>query len=175
MSIKRFRLVCSIASVLLKVGAGVSIIGVLLVWFLSLFNLLNPSFTLDFSDAQIFSMGSILSEAEEKIIGHILGPLFFIILGLIFWKGSQSFDELYLGKSPFRSSFAQSIRRIALSLIAFDLLSPIAYSIVRSIITGQLSYFLRFTSMFMIGLILYVVSEILFYGIHLQEFSDDTV
>lgn len=176
MSIKRFRLVCSIASVLLKVGAGVSIIGVAIVAIFSLFGIFNPSFSVDFSDSQIFSMRGNPTEAEVQLTSNILGPFFFIIIGAIFWKGSKLFDELYLGETPFRSSFAQSVRRIALSIIAFDLLSPIIYSIVQSLVmsVGHV-FFLRMTSLFMIGLILYVVSEILFYGIHLQEFSDDTV
>lgn len=176
MSIKRFRLVCSIASILLKVIAGMTVIGVAIVAIFSLFGILDPSFSIDFSDAQIFSMGGVPTEAEEELTANILGPFFSVAIGIICWKGSQLFDQLYIGETPFRLSFAQSVRRIGLSIIAFDLLSPIIYSIVQSLVMSNGNvFFLRMTSMFLIGLILYVVSEMLYYGIHLQEFSDDTV
>lgn len=177
MNIKKFRLVSKATSFILKVFAIFGIIGLAISLFFGFSKNPNFSFQLNISNSSflLFQSGPMLGN-EVTLASLIAAPPFVLALCYTFWQGASLFDRLNDGELPFSQDFANSVRKISLLLIALDVLLPLVYSLVLSIIIENGYYFtFGLTSLFLIGLILYIVSEILSYGIELQKLADDTV
>lgn len=181
MNIKRFRRVCNISSVVLK---SVAVIGLLVtsmtmyqvlsgnphVWF----NYEGPSFNIFYSGGSMNSYA--ITDAEYRLAASIIAPLLVVITSYVFWKGGQLFKRLADGEMPFNRLFAKSLKRLSLLLIISDILIPILHSMILSIIYKDGHEFaVGLTSSFLIGIILYAISEIFYYGIELQHLADETV
>ncbi|WP_091488937.1 DUF2975 domain-containing protein [Alkalibacterium putridalgicola] len=119
---------------------------------------------------------SRVTEADHAFTSFIIAPLFLSAYSYILFKGSFLFDRLADGKTPFTYDFAESVKWISFFLIAFDILLPLLYSLIVNLSADRGFYFnFGLTSSFLVGLILYIVSGVLKYGISLQELADDTV
>lgn len=178
MNVKNFRLVCKIASFILQLIAvfsfSILIIGVIVVF---IFNIDGSSFTFEpnYTPSLVSASGPLSDTHIERAAVFVVPP-FLIFFSYISYKGSQLFTELYEGQTPFSIDFSKSLKKISLLLILLDVLSPIIYSIVLTLLIEN-GHYITFglSSTFLIGLILYVMSEILQYGIQLQTLADDTI
>src|SRR5699024_8003062 len=109
-------------------------------------------------------------------VSGIITPILILIYVFVLWKGSLLFNQLSNGEKPFTFEFASSIKRLSILLITTDIVLPILYSLIVTIIMEGGHYILLGVGApFLIGIILYAVSEIFIYGIELQTLSDQTV
>lgn len=181
MNIKRFRTLSRVGSVLLTVFAIFSIILVISGLYTIIFGDGNFWFTYSGPSIPLFSIGGSsegvgITVAEEKLASMIIVPLEVVVSSFIVLKGSQIFTWLGKGETPFSEKFANAIKRLSLVLIIFDLLIPIIYYSLLSLISVDgYHYTIGFGSAFIIGIILFIVSEIFKYGIELQYLADETV
>lgn len=178
MTLKKFRLVCKGTSFILQLIAVfccvILLTGVVMVFILQSSGssfVFEPTFT-----SPVFaSLGSFTDDRLELAAQYIVPPFLFFF-SYVFYKGSQLFTQLAEGQTPFRYDFAEDLKRIAVLLILFDVLSPLIYSAVLSVIIENGYYFtFGLSSTFLMGLILYVMSEVLKYGIQLQQLANDTI
>lgn len=181
MNIKRFRRVCNVSSIILKILAVLALV----VTSMTLFQVLQGNsdvwFTYDGPSFSIFSSGGSMNgysitDAEYRLAAAIIAPLIVLVTSYVFWKGGQLFKRLADGETPFNPLFARSLKRLSLILIISDILIPILHSITLSAIyqDGH-EVIVGLTSSFVIGIILYAISEIFYYGIELQQLADETV
>lgn len=177
MNMKRFQLVCKVAAVLLKILAIMALCMVVFGLFFILFTKSNMYFTIDVSSRSfIFFVKNQPTEAEENLAALILSPPLLIVSAYTFWRGSSLFEKLMDGDTPFSFDFAQSVKGLSLIIIMMDILTPLLYSLILTIIMKAGYYFtFGLSSYFFIGLLLYIVAEILHYGVNLQQLSDETV
>lgn len=178
MNVNRFRQVSRLLSLLLK-GFGVLSIAALLLIVVFSFFLETDSATVNvaFSNSPLFQFSdSRVTEADFRLGAFIIAPVFLALSSYIFFKGSFLFDRLVRGETPFTFEFAESVKRISIILIVADILLPLLYSLIVNLSADE-GFFLiiDLSSAFLIGLILYIVSGVLKYGISLQELADDTV
>ncbi|UJF15864.1 DUF2975 domain-containing protein [Jeotgalibaca sp. MA1X17-3] len=181
MNIKKFRRISRGSSLLLKIFAIFSITLVIYGLYTILFGDGNFWFTYKGPSIPLFSMGGSsgsvgITDAEEKLASMIIVPFTVVVFSFILLKGSQIFTWLGKGETPFSEKFANAIKRLSLVLIIFDLLVPIIfYSVLSLISVDGYNYTIGFGSAFIIGIILFIVSEIFKYGIELQSLADETV
>lgn len=179
MNIKRFRTVAKVSSILLKIAA-VFLMGILLYTMYLVFisdadmwmTYSSPSFSLFHS----VSGGLQTMETDLQTVAAIFAPIAVLINIFVLWKGSQLFKRLADGEKPFTDKFAQSIKWLSLVLIISDILLPLFYSLIITLMTENGHYLIiGVGAPFLIGLILYAVAGIFYYGIELQTLSDETV
>jgi len=177
MNLKTFKLVCKVASFLLKVLGFFAFITLPFALIIVILPGVRSSITLDVeSSGLILFRSGLIEESHRQLTALIVAPIFSSILGYTLWKGSQLFDQLIEGYSPFSIDFRTTLKRISLLLIGMDILLPLVYSLVLSIILEDGYYFVfGIGSLFLVGLILYAVAEIFQYGIELQQLTEDTV
>ncbi|OJF93740.1 DUF2975 domain-containing protein [Alkalibacterium sp. 20] len=177
MNVKQFRAASRLLSGLLIILGAFSIAILILGLVLIIFTDMGSSFTVNLPENPIISFNdSRVTDADHAFTSLIVAPLFLAVYSYILFKGSFLFDRLADGKTPFTYDFAESVKGISLLLIAFDIILPLLYSLIVNIRAEEGFYFsFGLTSSFLIGLILYIVSGVLKYGISLQELSDDTV
>ncbi|SFC32627.1 Protein of unknown function [Alkalibacterium subtropicum] len=178
MNVNRFRQVSRLLSLLFK-GFGVLSIAALLLIVVFYFFLETDSATVDiaFSDSPLLHFSdSRVTEADFRFGAFLIAPVFLALSSYILFKGSFLFDRLVRGETPFTYGFAESVKWISIILIVADILLPLLYSLIVNLSADEGFFFIiDLSSAFMVGLILYIVSEILKYGISLQELADDTV
>ncbi|MFO8069972.1 MAG: DUF2975 domain-containing protein [Alkalibacterium sp.] len=178
MDITRFRNISRFLSLLLKGFGTLAIAALLLIVVFSFFlEIDSPSVNVAFSESPLFYFqDSRVTEADYRLGAFIIAPVFLAIGSYIFFKGSFLFDRLVRGETPFTYDFAESVKWISIILIVTDIFLPLLYTLVVNLSADEGFYFVfDLSSSFMIGLILYIVSGILKYGISLQELSDDTI
>lgn len=177
MNIKKFRFISKFTGNALKALALMGIISIILGLFLIFFTPSNASFSIDMTSRgfTLFSAGFLpVAQSDENLTALILAPLFISVLSYLTWKGGILFERLSNEETPFSYHFAHSVKHISLMLIIMDSLIPLLYSLILTIIMKNGYYFtFSLSSMFLIGLILYAVAEILSYGIGLQKLSDE--
>lgn len=175
MNVKRFRFVCRLLSGLFKVlaalGVGMLILGI----FFTLFNE-TASFSYDIGGFSLFvAQTNHIEEETFSTAALIIAPILISLFIYVLLKGSSLFDQLTEGHSPFNSEFTHTIKKISLILIIPDLIMPLLYSLIVTLLTDGYYLNVAVGSSFIIGLILFAVAEIFNYGIELQELSDDTI
>lgn len=177
MNIKRFRTVSKLLSWFLKLLGAFCIAIILIGVLVMLFTDQGASFSVDLPESSIISFNdSRVTEADHAFTALFVAPFFLALYSYILFKGSFLFDRLVDGETPFTFDFAESVKRISFLLIGLDIILPLIYALIVNLRAAEGFYFkFGLTSSFFIGLILYIVSEILKYGISLQELSDDTV
>ncbi|MFO8069971.1 MAG: DUF2975 domain-containing protein [Alkalibacterium sp.] len=176
MNIKRFRTVSKLLSFSLKL-IGAFCIVIILIGIIFTFFIDNVAFIVGFPEnSLILFQDSRVTEADHAFTSLIIAPLFLAVYSYILFKGSFLFDHLANGETPFTFDFAESVKWISFLLITFDIILPLLYSLIVNLRADEGFYFnFGLTSSFFIGLILYIVSGVLKYGISLQELSDDTI
>lgn len=181
MNIKRFKRISKFLSIIFNASAFLIVL-VTMFFVLILFSKNNYGFEFVLNEPSIIIFqNSHLHRTEdlfkiaEKVSFYIL-PLILLILLYIFLKGGKMFKNLSNGITPFNSQFARDIKQLGLILIISDIGLPILYSIIFAIISkDKYHIILGISYYFFFGLFFYLVSEILNYGISLQELSDETV
>lgn len=181
MNVKRFRTVSKISAYVLRGFAILLVLFFTLTLFQVLsgnsnvwFNYDGPSFAIFTTEAA--SDVPIISEADFRLAALFMVPLLAITSVYIYWKGGSLFKSLADGESPFTAKFAKSLQRLSIVMILTDIAFPIIHSIILSTIYSDgYRFTLGLSAPFVIGVILYAVSEIFFYGIELQTLSDETV
>lgn len=177
MNVKQFRRVSKFLSWSLKLigsfGIAILILGLVLTFFADT----GASFIVEMPEGgNIMFQDSRVTEADHAFTALIVAPLFIALYCYILFKGGFLFDRLADGETPFTYDFAESVKWISFLLLAFDVLRPLLYSLIINLRAAEGHYFnFGLTSSFIVGLILYIVSGVLKYGISLQELSDDTV
>lgn len=181
MNVKRFRRLCNISSFVLK---GFTLFALLLTGYFMVqiltgnsnvwFNYEPPSFSI-FTSASSMNLFNI-SDSEYRLAALIMTPFLITVYSYIMWKGAQLFKRLADGETPFNSQFAKTLKLLSIVLIISDIAFPILYSIILTTIYEDGHYFtIGLSSSFLIGIILYVIAEIFYYGIELQHLADETV
>ncbi|WP_423188705.1 hypothetical protein ACO1PF_08915 [Alkalibacterium sp. f15] len=177
MNVKRFRNVSKFLSFALQLIGLFCIAIILIGLILMLFTDSGATFTVDLPETSRFLIDdSRVTEAEHAFTSLIMAPLFLAVYSFILFKGSFLFNRIANGETPFTFDFAESVKWISFYLIASDIIMPLLYSLIVNLRADEGFYFnFGLSSDFLIGLILYIVSGVLTYGISLQELSDDTV
>lgn len=130
-----------------------------------------------FADFNLNSMGTLSAACSNATItqkdyywaASIVQPICLAFLGYILFKASYLFDHLAEGKTPFSNKFIRSVKIMGFILITYDLATSLLYTLFVNFSAEKGWFFyLSLTSFFFIGLILYLVSGILNYGINLQ-------
>lgn len=176
MNIKNFQFICRFISVIFKVLAGMFIFIIVVGLYVTLF---RANGSLQFEPAGFtffqFQRNPITDEVLERATLFAV-PIFSLIHVYVLLKGSQLFDKLHEGYTPFSPEFVMNLKKISYIMIGFDAVTPIIYSGLVTLLAEDASYyFFSLSSYFVIGLILYVAAEIFNYGIELQTLSDETV
>lgn len=113
---------------------------------------------------------------QERLASLIVFPFIAIIMSYSSYIGYQFFPQMSEGETPFQEKFVKNIRSVGLLLMILSILAPIIYSLALSQIMPNGHHFeLVITNDFFEGLFLYVISEIINYGVSLQELTDDTI
>lgn len=176
LTVERFKAFSKFLSVLSKLLA-VLILSVLVIGSFNLFIRQNfAAFSLDQTGAfSILLSDVVVKQADYDWAFSIVLPIILAFLGYIFFKASYLFDYLAEGKTPFSYDFAQSVKVLGLLLVFFDLATSLLYIFLINFVVKE-GVFLYFSvsSFFFIGLILYLASGVLNYGINLQVLSDVT-
>ena len=95
---------------------------------------------------------------------------------MFYGKAVRLFSYFTDGNSPFYMDFSRSVKNLGLILIVSDIVFPIIYSLLVTIMMESGYYYIiGVGSSLLIGLILFAAAEIFNYGINLQQFADDTV
>lgn len=181
MNIERFRKICRINSYALNLFAVVIIFFV----FYGIYAVISGSVDMNFSfrnpGITLYSMGGSksaigITEAEYQSAATVMFPVTQIVSVYIFLKGGEIFKWLGDGKLPFDSKLVKMVKKISLTLMISDIVFPMLHSVILSFISVDgYSFRFGFGSAFIMGVILYVVSDIFNYGRELQTLSDDTV
>ena len=176
MNIKRFRRVSKFLSFSLQL-IGAFCIAIIVIGLISIPFTNRGSFFVEMPENSFISFNdSRVTDADHAFTSLIIAPVFLAAYSYILFKGSFLFDRLADGKTPFTFDFAESVKRISFFLIAFDIVMPLLYSLIVNLRADEGFYFnFGLTSSFIVGLILYIMSGVLKYGISLQALSDDTV
>lgn len=171
MRIKRFRMTTKVLSLFFKVLAIV-----LLIMLVSgtLNSFIRESITtLRYAERSTFSLvfsNKGITDKDYEWALAIIIPLALASMSYISFKTSYLFDYLTEGMVPFSYTFTGAVRTIAFTLILYDLAVPLLYSLfVNWVATGGGFVYISVTSFFFIGLILLFVSQLIDYGILLQE------
>lgn len=107
----------------------------------------------------------------------IFGTLVRLPLLYVFWLAYKVFKSLSESRTPFSSQLFYSIKHIGKVLILYGAFSNLAFSILLSLFVTGILYFnnpINFT-IILLGLVLYVVSEVMEYGLALQVEVDETL
>lgn len=177
MNVNQFRSVSRFTSVILKLASiwvAISVTSFLFSYFFTKgsvwFNFPMPDFPI------LNSVSGPLSDADMQLGALIVVPLKTTVTCYVLWKGSQLFKYLSEGNTPFSIDFSQRIKRLSLILIISDIIFPLIYSLLVTLITEGSHYLIiGVGSSLLIGLILYAAAEIFNYAINLQQLADDTV
>ncbi|MDZ7834963.1 MAG: DUF2975 domain-containing protein [Alkalibacterium sp.] len=177
MNINQFRKVSRFTSIILKIAAvwiGLSIAALFYSYFSTSgdvwFNFPNPDFPI------LNSVSGPLSNSAIQQAALFIVPLMVAVTCYVLWKGSQLFKYLSDGHTPFSSAFSKSVKQLGIILIIADIIFPLIYSLLVTLITENGHYLIiGVGSSLLIGMILYAAAEIFNYAINLQQFADDTV
>ena len=179
MNLKRFRFACqAICFVLRAITITAAIAGIIV----SVIIFMNPNestvfFNLNFADQSWITLQNRwMDDSYRKLASLICVPFIMVATSYIYWQASTLFKDLADGETPFSLEFAKAVKKLSILLMIYDTVSPLLYSLILTIIVPDGHYFVfGLSSNFFIGLVAYIVSEILTYGIELQRLSDDTV
>lgn len=181
MNLSRFRNFCRINAYALQIFSIFIFVAVVYSVYTYVCGTTTLSFTYNSPDITLFSMGGSkgaigITEAERQIAAFTMIPITQAVTIFVLLAGSAAFKWLADGKRPFDFNFVKIIKRISLTLMISDIILPLVHSFVLGVISVD-GYNLNFGfgSGFIMGVILYVVSEIFNYGIELQNLSDDVV
>lgn len=179
MNVKRFRMICKISSYVLKGTAILSLLIVSLGLIQVLIGNSNIWFTFEMPDfSMIFVSGGFINdiESQKKLAAAIISPILVMVYAFILWQGGNLFKRLSNGETPFSRKFAESLKQLSLVLILSDITLSLLYSLILSSTIEHGNHIeVGITYWFVIGILLYVISEIFFYGIELQQLADETV
>lgn len=181
MNIGRFRKICKICSYALLFFSAVIIFLVVYGIYLYFFGKADMSFAYNSPSIPLYSMGGSegaigITATERNSAALAMLPITQTITIFVLLKGAAAFKWLGDGKRPFEPKFVNIIKCISLVLMVSDIIFPIVHSIILTIISADgYNYNFGFGTAFIIGVILYIVSEIFNYGIELQSLSDDVV
>lgn len=113
---------------------------------------------------------------QERLASLIVQPLIVIVQGYSGYVGYQFFSEMSEGETPFQAKYVQNIRSVSIVLMIAGVLIPLIYSLAVTLLKPNGYYlWITLTTDFFVGLFLYVTSEIINYGVSLQELTDDTI
>lgn len=181
MNTKRFRKICKISSYALIFFSAVLIFFVIYGIYSYFLGVGNMSFSYSSPDITLYSMGGSkgaigITETERESAALAMLPITQFITIFVLLKGAAAFKWLGDGKRPFDLKFVNIIKRISLVLMLSDIIFPIVHSIILATISVDgYNFNFGFGTPFIIGVILYIVSEVFNYGIELQTLSDDVV
>lgn len=181
MNLSRFRKFCRMNAYALQIFSIFIFIAVVYSMYVYVSGTTTLSFSYKSPDITLFSVGGSkgaigITEGERKTAAFTMIPIAQAVTIFVLLEGSAAFKWLADGKRPFDFNFVKIIKRISLTLMISDIILPLVHSFVLGVISVD-GYNLNFGfgSGFIMGVILYVVSEIFNYGIELQNLSDDVV
>ena len=115
---------------------------------------------------------------NQAVLGiTLIGTLIRLPLLYTFWLTYKVFKNLSESRTPFSSQLFYSIKHMGKVLILYGAFSNLAFSILLSVFVTGILYFnnpINFT-IILLGLVLYVVSEVMEYGLALQVEVDETL
>lgn len=179
MNIKRFQLVCRFLSIVLLIIAFIEVAVIAVTGIAALLG----SHSMAFSIPHVFSTsvvwGVFPTEMQKQIVIWVVTACSSIVTVYISIKGSQLFSQLSLGVTPFSAHFARSLKKISFLLIACDIGTYLAYSLMMTVLMmfngGGYELSIGFGNSTLIGLAIYCIAGVINYGIELQKLSDDVV
>lgn len=180
MNTKNFKLISKFLTWFFRITAILSIVGAviriaLFIFGESIIDKFSYTSNIDYL-INIFASSSKPSPEELIRPNLIMAALLFVMMTFVSIQSSSLFSYLVTGKTPFTENFAHRMSTISKILIITDITIPIIRSLMISLFTS-VSYYIHIgiSWMFIVGLLLYIFSGIIHYGVSLQELSDETV
>lgn len=180
MNTKNFKLISNLLTWFFRVMTILSMVGVVVTLGLFIFGgtlLEKVSYQTNFN--YLFNIMTSLNDPGKKELARpdiLVTSVLFATMTYVSIQASSLFAYLLSGKSPFNNEFAGKIKKISKVLIIADLTIPILRSLIITLFTSATYYIhIGFSWKFIVGLLLYIFSGILYYGVSLQELSDETV
>ena len=176
MNVKKFEKISKFLSILLKLVCIFIILGLIGFILLIIFkrdnltmNIPKPSFPINYQKGDV-------SESAKFIAGAIVVIPSMLIYFYAFFRGSQFFNKLSKGETPFSISNYRILKKIGLIIAITNFIFPLIYSLVTTLLSPDGYYLIVGIDVeTIIGLMIYCMAEVIRYGVNLQELSDETV
>ncbi|MBO1307984.1 hypothetical protein JZO70_17550 [Enterococcus sp. 669A] len=141
-----------------------------------LFGYQNPVIT----DANRIVVIGLLSEggltaSQQDVTNTLMAMPQLLVWGIAFWLGSRIFYDLSENRTPFSKTIQKRIDWIAKSVLGLAIFYPVIYSLIATVVAGEINLYLTFDLSLIMGLVLSSIAAIFRYAISLQELADDTV
>ncbi|MDT2866152.1 hypothetical protein [Vagococcus carniphilus] len=177
MTTKKFKKFAKFLEVFLLLGSAMYtfVTGLLLVMYF--FQDHSFSIALPVSGFGLFKATQNSPVKEDLLLAGLLVNIpVGLTYAIVFFKGSRFFKSLVQNQTPFSKDNQKLISRISIILMILGLAPSLVYSIILSFFMTN-GYYMRLDIgvSFVVGAILYCVSEVINYGLELQQFSDDAV
>lgn len=176
MNVKKFERISKFLSILLKLVSAFIFISIILFIIFLIFKRETLTMNVPTPSFPIASISGNVTESTKFIAGIVVAIPSMLVYFYAFFRGSQFFDKLAKGKTPFSIDNYKILKEIGLILAITTFIAPLVYSLVASLNMSEGYYFiLGIDSETIIGLIIYCMAEVIRYGVTLQELSDETV
>lgn len=175
LNIIRFQTLSKFLSIFFKILA-VLVLTILVIGSFNVFirqNFISLTFDRVGAISFLYSDVTVAQDDYDWAISIVI-PIILAFLAYIFFKISYLFDYLNERHTPFTHKFARSVKVIGFLLIIADLSTSLLYIfLVNFALDEGVFFYFSLSSFFFIGLILYLTSGILNYGIDLQELAKE--
>lgn len=176
MDVKKFERLSKFLSILLKLVSVFIILGLIGFILLLIFKRDNLTINVPVPSFPINVGSGDIPESAKFIAGAIVAIPSMLIYFYAFLRGSQFFNKLSKGETPFSISNYKLLKELGLIIAITNFIFPLIYSLVTTLLTPN-GYFLivGIDVETIIGLMIYCMAEVIRYGVNLQELSDETV
>ncbi len=173
---RKFEKIAKFLSILLKLVSTFIILGLIGLVLLLIFkrdslamNFPVPTFPIKVGNGDV-------PESAKLISGAILAVPSMLIYFYVFFKGSEFFNKLSQGETPFSINNYKILKEIGLIVTITNFISPLIYSLITTLLMPDGYYLIIGIDVeTIIGLIIYCMAEVIRYGVTLQDLSDETV
>lgn len=176
MDVKKFEKITKFLSILLKLVSVFIILG--MIGFVLLLTFKKDSLTMSVPvpSFPINAGSGDVPESAKFIAGGFVAISSMLIYFYIFLKGSQFFNKLSKGETPFSIDNYKILKEIGVIVAITSFIFPLIYSLIATLLTPNGYYLIIGIDVeTIIGLMIYCMAEVIRYGVNLQELSDETV
>jgi len=176
MNVRKFEKISKFLSILLKLVSGFIVLGLIGLILLLIFKRNNLTMSIPTPSFPINSVSGDVPDSAKFIAGVIVAIPSMLIYFYAFFRGSQFFNNLSKGETPFSISNYKILKEIGLIVAITSFIFPLIYSLVATLLTPNGYYLIVGIDVeTIIGLMIYCMAEVIRYGVNLQELSDKTV
>ena len=176
MNVKKFEKMSKFLSILLKLVSIFIILSLVGFILFLIFKRDNLTINAPVPSFPISGVSGDVPESAKFIASAVVAIPSMLIYFYAFLKGSQFFNKLSKGETPFSISNYKILKEIGLIVAIANFIFPLIYSLIATLLTPNGYYLIVGIDVeTIIGLIIYCMAEVIRYGVNLQELSDETV